>query len=76
MVDKQILIDPKLSSILDRTIELFYEFGIKNLSMDDISRKLKISKKTLYRYVNSKEDLIEKLFYYEDMKWGKMISQI
>ena len=30
---------------------LFFEFGIKNLNMDDISHKLGISKKTLYRYV-------------------------
>jgi AcrR family transcriptional regulator len=44
--------------------------------MDDISRKLKISKKTLYQYAKSKEDLIEKLFYYDDMKWQKRISEI
>jgi AcrR family transcriptional regulator len=48
---------------------LFFELGIKNLNMDDISRKLGISKKTLYRYVKSKEDLIEKLFEYEQQKW-------
>lgn len=76
MVDKLILNDPKLAAILEKTNELFYEFGIKNLNMDDISRKLKISKKTLYQYVKSKEDLIEKLFYYDDMLWGKKISQI
>jgi len=68
--------DPKLCKILDGTIELFYEFGIKNLNMDDISRKLKISKKTLYQYAKSKEDLIEKLFYYDDMKWEKRVSEI
>jgi TetR/AcrR family transcriptional regulator, cholesterol catabolism regulator len=68
--------DSKLKSILGKTVELFYEFGIRNLNMDDISRKLNISKKTLYQYVKSKEDLIEKLFYYDDMRWGKKISQI
>lgn len=68
--------DPKLCAILDGTIDLFYEFGIRNLNMDDISRKLKISKKTLYQYAKSKEDLIEKLFYYDDMKWEKRISEI
>lgn len=68
--------DPKLCAILDGTIELFYEFGIRNLNMDDISRNLKISKKTLYQYAKSKEDLIEKLFYYDDMKWEKRISEI
>lgn len=68
--------DPKLLAILDRTIELFSEFGIRNLNMDDISRSLGISKKTLYQYVKSKEDLIEKLFNYDDMKWNKEMSKI
>ena len=63
--------DPKLQSIMEKTIELFYEFGIRNLNMDDISRSLGISKKTLYQYVNSKEDLLEKLFYYDEIKWNK-----
>lgn len=76
MVDKLLFNDPKLRVILDRTVELFYEFGIKNLNMDDISRKLKISKKTLYQYVKSKEDLIKKLFYYDELKWGNKISEI
>jgi len=70
MQDEKNLIDPKLQEILERTVELFYEFGIRNLNMDDISRSLGISKKTLYQYVKSKEDLIEKLFYYDELKWN------
>ena len=66
--------DQKLLAILDKTVELFYEFGIRNLNMDDICQNLKISKKTLYQYVKSKEDLIEKLFYYDEMKWELGIS--
>ena len=76
MVSNIDLNDPKLCAILNGTIDLFYEFGIKNLNMDDISRKLKISKKTLYQYSKSKEDLIEKLFYYEDMKWERKLAEI
>jgi AcrR family transcriptional regulator len=76
MVSEINLNDPKLCAILDGTINLFYEFGIKNLNMDDISRQLKISKKTLYQYAKSKEDLIEKLFYYDDLKWEQKISEI
>lgn len=68
--------DPKLKSILEKTVGLFYEFGIRNLNMDDISRSLGISKKTLYQYVKSKEDLIEKLFYYDEMKWDLEFSKI
>jgi AcrR family transcriptional regulator len=76
MVSEIDLNDPRLCAILDGTIDLFYEFGIKNLNMDDISRQLKISKKTLYQYAKSKEDLIEKLFYYDDLKWEQKISEI
>jgi AcrR family transcriptional regulator len=68
--------DPKLLEILKRTVELFYEFGIRNLNMDDISRSLGISKKTLYLYVKSKEDLIEKLFYYDEMEWDKKLAKV
>lgn len=68
--------DPKFRAILDKTIELFFEFGIRNLNMDDISRSLGISKKTLYLYVKSKEDLMEKLFYYDEQKWNDEFSKI
>lgn len=54
--------DEKYTDILVRTKDLFLEFGLRSLSMDDISRKLAISKKTLYQYVSSKEDLVEKIF--------------
>lgn len=76
MYDESNLNDPKLQTILEKTVELFYEFGIRNLNMDDISRSLGISKKTLYQYVKSKEDLIEKLFYYDEMKWDIQFTSL
>jgi TetR/AcrR family transcriptional regulator, cholesterol catabolism regulator len=33
-------------------------YGIKSVSMDDISRELGMSKKTLYQYITDKEDLV------------------
>lgn len=68
--------DGQFRSMLDQINELFFEFGIKNLNMDDISRKLGISKKTLYRYVKSKEDLIGKLFEYEQIKGDELMDEI
>ncbi len=41
--------------------ELFIKYGIKSLTMDDISRHLGISKKTLYKYVEDKNDLVGKV---------------
>ena len=68
--------DPKFQTILEGIVKLFYEFGIRNMNMDDISRSLGISKKTLYQYVKSKEDLIEKLFYYDEMKWDTEMAKL
>lgn len=68
--------DPKLTATLDKIVELFYEYGIRNLSMDDISRHLRISKKTLYQYFKSKEDLMERLFSYDSYKWDRKLDDI
>ncbi len=68
--------DVQFRSMLDQINELFFEFGLKILNMDDISRKLGISKKTLYRYVKSKEDLIAKLFDYEQIKGDEIMDEI
>jgi len=68
--------DPKFIELMDKIVAMFFEFGIRNLNMDDISRNLGISKKTLYQYVKSKEDLIEKLFYYDEMKWDIEMAKL
>ncbi len=54
--------------------ELFYAYGLKNLSMDELSSKLGISKRTLYTFVRNKEELIEKIFLYEESKVNKLIE--
>ena len=66
----------KWDLMLEQIKGLFFEFGIKNLNMDDISHKLGISKKTLYRFVKSKEDLIAQLFDFEQKKWAESMSTI
>lgn len=51
----------KEESILKKSLELFSIYGIRSVSMDDISTSLGISKKTLYRFVKDKEELISKV---------------
>jgi len=46
---------------LKRVEELFFKLGIKSLTMDDVARELGISKKTLYSFVESKDDLVSKV---------------
>ena len=68
--------EEKFIPMLEKIREMFLEFGIKNLNMDEISRKLGISKKTLYRYVDSKEDLLGKMFEYEILKWNRFLDRL
>lgn len=53
--------EEKLLQILTGAGRVFKTYGIRNVSMDDISRELGISKKTLYQYVENKSDLIQKI---------------
>lgn len=46
---------------LRRIEDLFMRYGIKSLTMDDVARELGISKKTLYQFVENKDDLVMKV---------------
>jgi TetR/AcrR family transcriptional regulator, cholesterol catabolism regulator len=47
-------------NILLKVRELYMKYGIKSITMDDVARELGISKKTLYQFVNDKDDLVGK----------------
>jgi AcrR family transcriptional regulator len=47
--------------IFDSAGRLFKKFGIKSITMDDISAELGMSKKTLYQHVLDKAELVEKV---------------
>ena len=55
----------KMKGIVSKAIDLFRKYGIKSVTMDDVARELGISKKTLYRYVNDKTDLVSKVMDFE-----------
>lgn len=44
--------------ILNKSRQLFYTYGIKNITMDDISKNLGISKKTIYKYYKDKNAIV------------------
>jgi AcrR family transcriptional regulator len=54
-----------LVNILERVRELFYKYGVRSVSIDDICRDLGISKKKLYQFVKGKNELVEKLLELE-----------
>ena len=45
--------------IKQKAHELFMQFGLKSVSMDDIANSLGISKKTIYQFYSDKDALVE-----------------
>ncbi|AWI27151.1 TetR/AcrR family transcriptional regulator [Flavobacterium pallidum] len=50
--------NPKIK-IIERAADLFLKLGFKSITMDDIATDMGISKKTIYKYFENKELLIE-----------------
>jgi len=48
----------KKEQIIMQVFELFMRYGIKSMSMDDIAIHMGMSKKTLYQYFESKDNLV------------------
>lgn len=44
-------------NILEKATELYTQFGIRAVTMDDIAKELGISKKTIYQYYKDKSEL-------------------
>jgi AcrR family transcriptional regulator len=51
----------ELSNILRRVLGLYRKYGIRSVTMDDVSHELGISKKTLYQYIRDKDELVRKV---------------
>tara|TARA_Y100000746_G_C15280371_1_gene357392 strand:+ start:86 stop:691 length:606 start_codon:yes stop_codon:yes gene_type:complete len=66
----------QFNRIIESTLNLFLREGVKSVNMDDISSFMGISKKTLYKYVNNKADLVEKAFRLYQYRILGMISNI
>jgi len=62
--------------ILTKAENLFFKYGIKSISMDDLSRELGISKKTLYQSVENKKDLVLQVFQNHAMQEVAAITRI
>ncbi len=61
----QINVEKSENDILERVRELFFKYGVRSISMDDICRDLGVSKKKLYVHFKSKHDLVVRLLELE-----------
>ena len=55
------LTEPKEQEILLQAQKCFMRNGIKAMTMDDVARYMRMSKKTLYQFFTDKNDLVEKM---------------
>lgn len=53
------------TELLGNVLAMFSRYGIRSVTMDDISRELGVSKKTLYQHVADKNDLIDRVIELE-----------
>ncbi len=44
--------------ILKSSVRLFFKYGIRSVTMDDIAKELGISKKTIYQHYNDKDQIV------------------
>lgn len=50
--------------------------GIKSLTMDDVARQLGISKKTIYKYVSDKNELVRKCVEWQSREENSAIAEV
>jgi AcrR family transcriptional regulator len=62
--------------ILKTSLELFFKFGIKRVTMDDIAKELGMSKKTIYQYYKEKDDIVNQLCEVELIKQQKKFEDV
>jgi AcrR family transcriptional regulator len=54
----------ELKQIIEKVRVLYFKYGIKSVTMDDVARELGMSKKTLYQHVSDKNDLVQNVVNY------------
>lgn len=70
-------IEEKKLKVLEAASKLILKYGIKSMTMDDIATALGMSKKTLYLYVEDKNDLIKQIIQLDmEMDYNKISAVI
>ena len=62
----------KEEQIIEAARKLFYQFGFKKVSMDEIAKEANVTKKTIYMYFGSKEELLK---YRKERDFLKVITR-
>jgi AcrR family transcriptional regulator len=66
----------KKEQIIEAARKLFHKYGFKKVSMDEIAKEAGVTKKTIYIYFNSKEELLKYFIQEEIEKMKSIIEEI
>ena len=61
-------------NIIHQSLILFLKKGVKQINMDEVASNLGISKKTLYKHFDNKQDLIHHCFQRHNQMFEEMIN--
>jgi AcrR family transcriptional regulator len=61
----------KRNEIIRKVAALYFQYGVRSVTMDDVVREVGISKKTLYQYFRDKSELVEAVVNCNADDWNK-----
>ncbi|MFN2395207.1 MAG: TetR/AcrR family transcriptional regulator [Bacteroidales bacterium] len=53
-----------MQDIIQKIADIYFRYGIKSVTMDDLARELGVSKKTLYLHFADKKDVVKKVIHH------------
>ncbi|WP_412464078.1 TetR/AcrR family transcriptional regulator [Flavobacterium mekongense] len=62
--------------IVAKAIDMFINFGFKNVTMDEIAKEMGISKKTIYKFYENKEILVNESILKIQNNWYEIFDQV
>ncbi len=62
--------------ILLKAADMFMKYGIRSVTMDDLSREMGVSKKTIYKFVENKAELVHKCIEYIHTEISALIEGV
>ncbi len=66
----------KEKQIINAARELFNQYGFKKVSMDEIAKKAGVTKRTIYKYFSSKQELLKFFINEELVNMKKIIEEV
>ena len=66
----------KREQVIEAARKLFHQFGFKKVSMEEIAKEAGVTKKTIYMYFASKEELLKYFIQEEITNMEKIVEKV